>query len=60
MINERYENRRSVLVTSNARGDIGRGERELGEQIGRRTVSRLIEMCGDPLPLFGPDHRVQA
>jgi len=60
VINERYENRRSVLVTSNASGDIGRGEQELGEQIGRRTVSRLIEMCGDPLPLFGPDRRVQA
>ena len=60
VINERYENRRSVLVTSNASDDIIKGERELGEQIGRRTVSRLIEMCGDPLPLFGPDHRVQA
>ncbi len=60
VINERYENQRSVLITSNASGDIMKGERELGEQIGRRTVSRLIEMCGDPLPLFGPDHRVQA
>jgi DNA replication protein DnaC len=57
VINERYENRRSVLVTSNASGDILKGEKELGEQIGRRTVSRLIEICGDPLPLFGPDHR---
>jgi DNA replication protein DnaC len=60
VINERYENRRSVLVTSNASGDIGKGEKVLADQIGRRTVSRLIEMCGDPLPLFGPDHRVQA
>ncbi len=30
---------------------------ELSEQIGARTVSRLIEMCGDPLPLFGADRR---
>ena len=30
---------------------------ELQEQIGERTVSRLNEMCGDPLPLFGNDHR---
>jgi DNA replication protein DnaC len=27
------------------------------EQMGRRIVSRLIEMCGDPLPLFGADRR---
>jgi DNA replication protein DnaC len=60
VINERYENRRSVLVTSNAGGDVDGGTKELREQIGSRTVSRLIEMCGDPLPLFGPDHREQA
>src|SRR5918996_655442 len=30
---------------------------EAGEQIGARTVSRLVEICGDPLPLFGDDLR---
>ena len=30
-----------------------RRRRALREQIGERTVSRLEEMCGDPLPLFG-------
>lgn len=30
---------------------------ESGEQMGRRIVSRLIEICGDPLPLFGEDKR---
>jgi DNA replication protein DnaC len=35
-----------VLVTDRA-----------SEQVGRRIVSRLIEMCGDPLPLFGADKR---
>jgi DNA replication protein DnaC len=30
---------------------------ESSEQMGRRIVSRLIEMCGDPLPLFGEDKR---
>jgi DNA replication protein DnaC len=30
---------------------------ESSEQMGRRIVSRLIEMCGDPLPLFGADRR---
>ena len=29
----------------------------LEEQIGPRTVSRLVEICGDPLPLFGDDMR---
>jgi DNA replication protein DnaC len=60
LVNERYENRRSMLVTSNADGDVDRGRRQLEEQIGSRTVSRLIEICGDPLPLFGPDQRLQA
>ena len=30
---------------------------ELSEQIGERTVSRLVEICGEPLPLHGEDHR---
>lgn len=30
---------------------------ESSEQMGRRIVSRLIETCGDPLPLYGADRR---
>jgi len=60
LVNERYENQRSVLVTSNARSDVASGLRELEDQIGPRTVSRLVEICGDPLPLFGGDRRVEA
>lgn len=60
VVNERYENQRPLLVTSNADGDVDRGQRRLEDQIGRRTVSRLVEICGDPLPLFGEDRRVQA
>lgn len=60
LVNERYENRRSMLVTSNAESDVDEGQRKLEEQVGARTVSRLIEICGDPLPLFGPDQRVPA
>lgn len=60
LVNERYENQRSVLVTSNAARDVEEGRGQLEEQIGSRTVSRLIEICGDPLPLFGPDQREQA
>ena len=60
IVNERYESQRSMLVTSNADGDVDKGQRQLEDQIGRRTVSRLIEICGDPLPLFGTDHRFEA
>ncbi|HEX8754629.1 MAG TPA: ATP-binding protein [Solirubrobacterales bacterium] len=60
IVNERYERQRSMLVTSNAAGDVDKGQRQLEEQIGRRTVSRLVEICGDPLPLFGEDRRFQA
>jgi DNA replication protein DnaC len=60
LINERYESQLPLLVTSNAERDVDKGQRQLEEQIGPRTVSRLVEICGDPLPLFGPDRRVQA
>ncbi len=53
LINERYEARRSILVTTNL------DQAELEQQIGARTVSRLVEICGDPLPLFGDDRRVR-
>ena len=51
IVNERYESQRSVVVTTNLRPP------DLEEQIGPRTVSRLVEICGDPLPLFGDDMR---
>ncbi|HWM63227.1 MAG TPA: ATP-binding protein [Solirubrobacterales bacterium] len=60
LVNERYENQRSMLVTSNAKQDVDEGRRQLEDQIGPRTVSRLVEICDDPLPLFGPDQRDQA
>ena len=60
LVNERYERQLPLLVTSNADSDVDQGQRQLEEQIGSRTVSRLVEICGDPLPLFGPDRRVEA
>ncbi|MBA3866424.1 MAG: ATP-binding protein [Solirubrobacterales bacterium] len=52
LVNERYESQRSILVTTNL------DEPELKEQIGERTVSRLVEMCGScMIPLHGDDHR---
>jgi DNA replication protein DnaC len=60
LVNERYESQLPMLVTSNSDSDVDKGQRQLEEQIGSRTVSRLVEICSDPLPLFGPDRRVQA
>lgn len=55
LVNERYESRRSILVTTNL------DEAELKEQIGRRTVSRLVEMCGNcMIPMHGEDRREPA
>jgi DNA replication protein DnaC len=51
IVNERYEAERSMVVTTNL------DQAALEEQIGARTVSRLVEICGDPLPLFGEDLR---
>jgi DNA replication protein DnaC len=51
IVNERYEGQRSMVVTTNL------DQVALEEQIGPRTVSRLVEICGDPLPLFGDDLR---
>jgi DNA replication protein DnaC len=53
LVNERYEARRSLVVTTN------HDESELEEQIGARVVSRLAEMC-DTLPLFDDDQRWRA
>jgi DNA replication protein DnaC len=52
LVNERYEAQRSMLVTTNL------DQAELEEQIGSRTVSRLVEIC-EMVPLFGPDRRIE-
>jgi DNA replication protein DnaC len=53
IVNARYEDERSIVITTNL------DHKQLQEQITPRTVSRLIEMCGDPLPLFGADRRME-
>jgi DNA replication protein DnaC len=53
IVNERWQDERSILVTTNIT-DLD----ELREQVGARTVSRLLEICGDPLPIMGPDLRL--
>jgi DNA replication protein DnaC len=53
LVNARYEDERSMVITTNICDPD-----ELREQIGPRTVSRLSEMC-EPIPLTGGDHRLE-
>jgi DNA replication protein DnaC len=50
IVDERYQSRRAVVVTTNL------GPDDLEEQLGPRIVSRLTEMC-ESIPLFGDDLR---
>ncbi len=52
IVNTRYEDGRAIVLTTNL------DPPQLREQIGERTVSRIIEMCGDPLMLCGTDQRI--
>jgi len=55
IVDERYESERSIVATTNL------DEPDLREQIGERTVSRLVEICGDHMiPLHGEDRRIEA
>jgi DNA replication protein DnaC len=51
IVNTRYEDGKAMVLTTNLDHDA------LEAQIGPRTVSRLYEMCGEPLPMFGEDQR---
>ena len=51
IVNSRYEEERAMIVTTNL------GYDELLEQLGERTVSRLVGICGDGIPLYGLDER---
>ena len=53
IVNERYEARKSLIVTTN------KNEAELEQEIGERVVSRLVEMC-ELVPVFGDDRRWSA
>jgi DNA replication protein DnaC len=58
IVNTRYEDSRAMLLTTNL---VTRDSDEaLRAQIGERTVSRLYEMCGEPLPMHGEDRRMDA
>ncbi|MCX7919040.1 MAG: ATP-binding protein [bacterium] len=52
IVNKRYENRKTTIVTTN------RDIPELKEQIGDRIYSRLVEMCFS-IPFEGKDYRIE-
>jgi DNA replication protein DnaC len=54
IVNTRYEDGRAIIFTTNLE------PLELREQIGDRTVSRLIEMSSEELRLEGLDRRTEA
>lgn len=51
IVNSRYEAERAIVATTNLMPD------ELSDRLGARTVSRLVEICGDLIPLYGEDKR---
>lgn len=68
IVNRRYEEQLPILVTMNDDEVIASARAvnpeapedwlaALSAQIGARTVSRLVEICGDPLPVYGSDMR---
>jgi DNA replication protein DnaC len=57
IVNTRYEDGKAILLTTNL--VTIEGDEALREQIGDRTVSRITEICGDPKPMFGEDHRLE-
>ena len=55
IVNTRYEENKAILVTTNL--ITIDGDQPLREQIGDRTVSRLCEICGDPMIMDCEDAR---
>jgi DNA replication protein DnaC len=59
IVNRRYEANKAIVFTS----DTPHGEPprpgSLGDHIGGRTFSRLVQMVGDPILMTGADYRMQ-
>jgi len=51
IVNTRYEDGRALVLTTNL------DDEKLKAQIGERTVSRIMEICGMPLGMYGEDQR---
>lgn len=63
IVNGRYENERSIVftcdLTADEAPDAPLDPGALARHITQRNFSRLMEMCGDPLVLAGPDSRFE-
>jgi DNA replication protein DnaC len=53
VINDRYQDERSIIFTADVKQP-----NDLDAHIGQRVRSRLMEMCGDPIAMFGDDNRL--
>ncbi len=64
IVNARYEGQRSIVFTSDidsdADGPLAPEPRELEEHIGKRTFSRLMEICDTQLVIAGHDNRLES
>jgi DNA replication protein DnaC len=66
IVNARYEERRSIVFTSDIDSDADgplvtpNTRAALEPHIGTRTFSRLFEMCGDPVVIMGTDRRIDS
>jgi len=54
VVNDRYQDERAILFTA----DVDPPSK-LAESVGERSYSRLIEMCGDPILMYGSDRRLE-
>jgi DNA replication protein DnaC len=54
IVNDRYQDQRSIVFTADIES-LG----DLGERIGHRTASRLIDICGEPILMHGEDYRLR-
>lgn len=55
VVNDRYQDRRSLIFTA----DVSQPP-QLGDHVGYRTYSRLMEMCGEQIHMFGDDFRIKS
>jgi DNA replication protein DnaC len=54
VVNDRYQDRRSIIFTADVPSPA-----DLSKHVGDRTRSRLMEMCGEQIHMFGDDYRIK-
>ena len=59
IVNRRYEYNKAIVFTSDTPFGEKINPESLGDHVGGRTYSRLVQMVGEPLLLTGADYRMQ-